>query len=365
MAPVKRSKGAPTASTTTKPVDKAATSQYPAALRFAFAVLISLITSTALYSLSSQFLSGDLATVANSSPSWLEVGGLLLWKITELGVCWIGGFDGKPNPTQRINPQSSSRKIPLTRTSITVYDTASLTLLTHSPPTSLLTLFYSIRPTSTLSSLLIDIFSTTLPFLLLGRPTALAHYPSHAPRGSLHNRSILKDPFTTLSTTLLAAAIYAITLELSFRTFLPSFLVTHFDAIRDLGVAHRGPAGLPGLLLALIPAGYASREFLFVPSTAAPPAAEDDGEGNTAFDSSTAGFVEHLYENVWGWYNSQERALMVRTVVLVTMLVGNSVVRIWSGVQGASWVGALGWASTWAVGALGVAGGFAWVEGGA
>lgn len=110
---------------------------------------------------------------------------------------------------------------------------------------------------------------------------------------------------------------------------------------------------------------------MFVPSTAAPPSPSDDtdedggeGKGKAKFDPQTAGFLEHLYENVWGWYSAGERALMVRTAVLVTMLLANSVVRVWSGVQGATLVGALGWAATWAVGVGGVAGGFAWVEGG-
>lgn len=197
-----------------------------------------------------------------------------------------------------------------------------------------------------------------MPFILL-RPVAVTHYPSHAPRGSLHNRSILTDPYTTISITLLASSIYAVLLELGFRTFVPAFLVTHFDGIRDLSVAHLGPAGLPSLLISLLPAGLASREFLFVPSTASPP---PQGSSAPTFDPATATFRDHLYENVWGWYNSRERALMVRTAMLVVMVTANTVIRVWSTIQGTDIVGATGWAGIWALGVVGVSAGFAWVE---
>src|SRR2546423_14904180 len=89
------------------------------------------------------------------------------------------------------------------------------------------------------------------------------HHPSSAAKGTLRNRPILTDPWTAISTSLLAAAIFAVLLELAFATYLPTWLITHFDFVRDLSAAHLGAAGLPALLLSLVPVTASAKMIRF------------------------------------------------------------------------------------------------------
>lgn len=69
-------------------------SRIPNALRFPTLVLASMALSSSVYSLTSQFGTGDLATVMQRRDEWWEIGGLLTWKSTELAIGWWGEYDG-------------------------------------------------------------------------------------------------------------------------------------------------------------------------------------------------------------------------------------------------------------------------------
>jgi hypothetical protein len=225
------------------------------------------------------------------------------------------------------------------------------------PHSLLLSLFYSIRPTTILFTITANIISVTAPFMLMRRVSP-THAPQSAPKGTLRNRSILTDPWTTVATSLLATAIFAVLLELSFATFLPVHLITHFTGVRDLRVTHLGAAGLPALLVALVPAGYAAREFLFVSSTGAPPS-----PGEYTFDAATSDLRQHVYHNAWGWYSSRQKELIKRTTLLAVMVVGETIIQTWGTVNGVEVWGATWYAAIWVMGVAVVGAVFDWVGG--
>ena len=107
-------------------------SKLPAFLRFPLLVLLSLTISTLLYSFVAEYTEGDLARVSRSLDQWHEVGVLVGWRTFvgldiqfwalaneecrfELGLGWFGDYDG--------------------------YDLAALSLLSHGPPVSLLSVY--------------------------------------------------------------------------------------------------------------------------------------------------------------------------------------------------------------------------------
>lgn len=233
---------------------------------------------------------------------------------------------------------------------------AAIMLISHQPTFNLLSTFYGIRPTTTLASFAITLLSTTIPFILLRRTNPF-HQPRTAPQGSISNRAILTDTPTTIYTILAAASIYSVFLYISFATWLPVHLVSHFDGIRDLRIAHSGPAGLPLLLLNLLPAGYAARDFLFVSSTGA----SQPLESRPPKESSDEYLIESIYRRTWGQLSSKTRTLTSRTVVLASMVMLNTIVQVAGTIEGASICGAVGWGAIWSLATLLIGLTFHWV----
>lgn len=237
-----------------------------------------------------------------------------------------------------------------------VYDVASLTVLTSMPVILLQGLFYRISPFVLVIDSLNALFSVAVPFSLL-RPIAPAHHPGDkSTKTALRNRAILTDPYTTVFTSVLAAAILAVLLELGFETFLPTFLIQNFEHIRTLEPAHRGSAQLPILLVGLLPAGFACRSFLFAPSTSVPA-----GEGPN-FDTQTSGLIDHIKWNLWGWYSKRQKVLIARTTVLTVLVFAETVLECVGVLAGVSVQGALAYAGLWVFGLSIVAEVLDWVS---
>jgi hypothetical protein len=214
--------------------------------------------------------------------------------------------------------------------------------LTHLPTYALLSSFYAIRPTTTLASFLITLVSTALPFALLRQPSPV-HTPSTAPDGTISNRGILTDRATTIYTSLAAGSVYAVILSASFATWLPVYLVTHFDSIPDIRTTHSGPAGLPVLLLCLLLAGYAVRDFIFAAST-----------GLSRLDEA---------HRPPGPVTGKFKVLVSRTVFLATMICLNTVVQVAGTIRGVDVQGAVGWGGIWTVATLIIGLVFGWIVG--
>ncbi|KIW15299.1 hypothetical protein PV08_05344 [Exophiala spinifera] len=300
--------------------------------KFAGVAILSIFLEAGLQTAASTVGVGDLKAISKIADAWPEIIGLLAWKILKLGIYWTAGFDA--------------------------YDVASLTLLISTPETILLGLFYDIHPTTLVASTLSSIVANSVPYFLF-RSLSPSHNPNTAPKTTLRNRPILTDPYTTVATSLLATAIFAVLLEASFATFLPSWLITHFSGLRSLEKAHLGAGGLPILLLALIPAGVASMEYLFAPSTAAASTVPATPE----FDPTTAGFAGHVYHNAWGWYSPRQKSLISRAGLLAYLIVAETIVLLWGTLKGIEFTGAAGYAGIWGVGVVLVGAALDWVGG--
>lgn len=194
--------------------------------------------------------------------------------------------------------------------------------------------------------------------MLFRRPHAV-HDPSKARADPTSKRDIIQDRQTILYTSVAGATIFAVIMYLSFSTWLPGFLVTHFDGIPDIRTAYAGPAGLPIWIITLLPAGYAARELLFVSSTGW--SLDREGEEHHRSEREGEYLVTSLYNRTWASLSPKTRILISRTVVLATMTLLNTVVQVAGTIQGAEVVGATGWGAIWAVAALSIGTYFAWV----
>ncbi|KAF2139561.1 uncharacterized protein K452DRAFT_231905 [Aplosporella prunicola CBS 121167] len=305
------------------------TSKLPAFLRFPLLVVLGFATSMALYSGASEFIDPQLRAVCRSSNEDYKVASSIAWRLAEMGLGWFASYDD--------------------------IDLISFSLLTHSPWYYLLYTFYDVQPATIAICLSIDAASLAIPTRLL-RPRAPAHNPRAAPE-AVPNRSIINDFQTVTATSLLGSAIYSVVLSAAFLTFLPSFMVVHFEGLVSLVRAHA--ASLVTLFITLAPLGYAAREFLLTPSLSAQ-THRGDAE-HEAFNPETAGLVEHLMHNFW-WGSKKTRVLIKRTATLVVFSWMHSFAHAAGVLEGGDVVGAAGYSGVWAAGSLLSGLIFRWVE---
>ena len=69
-------------------------SKIASGLRFPLVVILSFTFSSLLFSIVAEVSAGDLAAISKHTESWVEITGLLGWKVVQLAVCWFGGLDG-------------------------------------------------------------------------------------------------------------------------------------------------------------------------------------------------------------------------------------------------------------------------------
>ena len=223
------------------------------------------------------------------------------------------------------------------------------------PHLYLLTTFYGIRPTTMASCLFIDVLTTYLPFRLL-REESPTHSVEASKKGLVSNRSVINDLTVRIYTAFLAAGIYAVVVFGSFGTWLPVYLVTHFDGIRDISAAHS--AALPFLIVSFVPTGYAAREFLFTAATGAKPDAYD--KELARFNPTTATLSETIMYNLWG-YSKRTRTLIIRTATVAIAGGLHTWLQTFVAIEGAEGFGAAGWSLVWAVGAALTGAAYWWV----
>lgn len=177
-----------------------------------------------------------------------------------------------------------------------------------------------------------------------------------APKGTVANRSVINDWGVQLSTVLFATGVYSVVLLASFGTWMPKYLVTHFEGIKDISTLRSSTFLV--LCATLFPTGLAAKTFLFTPAEAAKTDAYDNKIA--AFDAETASLSETLIHNVWG-YSSRIRTLMRRTGVLIGLVGLHTWLHLYVAVEGAEGFGAAGWSSVWMIAATLTGIGFAWV----
>ncbi|KAL9127258.1 MAG: hypothetical protein Q9217_003817 [Psora testacea] len=303
-------------------------SKIPAPLQFPSLIAMSMVMSFFLYASASPYTSGDLSTVSAHRDQWWEVAGLLGWRATELGVGWWGEYD--------------------------TMDQCALTFLTHLPYLYFLTSFYKIRPTTAIFCLSIDLTATCVPFYLLRG--SLASHKLKVPKGAVANRSVVNDIGVQVFTSLFATGVYGVVVFGNFGTWMPSYLVTHFEGIKDISSLYNST--FLWLCAAFIPTGIAAKTFLFTPAIAAKPDAYD--EKATSFDPETASLMETIEYNLWG-HSKRVRTLMKRTATLAVIVGLHTWLHTYVAVDGAEGFGAAGWSSIWALAATLSGLGFWWV----
>lgn len=195
-------------------------------------------------------------------------------------------------------------------------------------------------------------FSITAPFYLL---RSVNFYNARARTSNPQTVSELAvDRSIQFYMSIFAAAVYSLIVYSSFFTWLPVYMIIHFDEVRSLDAAHN--AALPILFGACIPIGYAAKNFLFKPSIAAA------RTPTYIFNPRTATLSQTFAYNLGiGDHSSRKAVLTQRTVLLVAFSFINSFVRVFGTVEGTEAYGAAGWAALWSAAALAVGLGFAWV----
>ena len=202
------------------------------------------------------------------------------------------------------------------------------------------------------------VISKAAPFLIL-RQISPPHHPHTVHKNLIRNKSILTDPYTTLSTSLLATVIFAVSYQLSLVSFLSVFFITHFETMRSLTFAHSGTDAQIVLLLALIPAGIACTTFLFLP----PAGITKSSLQAKPFDPVTASFGSHVYHNAWGWYSLRQQELLGRTAIACVMVAVETTFQCAATIVGVDLIGAAGYAGIFsaALAVVGVV--YEWVGG--
>ncbi|KAK3073179.1 hypothetical protein LTR53_005467 [Teratosphaeriaceae sp. CCFEE 6253] len=299
-------------------------SRLPAWVRFPLVCILSLALSTLLYTVTAEFSGYELAAVSREANEEWQVGALLTRKLVELSTAWYAGYDWK--------------------------DLAGLSILSNLPLYFLLTTFYGIDTVASTFALLIDISAIAVPFALL-RPLIHAHEP-----GQDANQIVAQDRRIFFYVGLLGAAIYSVIIYSSLYTWLPVYLLVHFDGVRNMQKAH--DATLPLLLLSFLPTGWATAQFLFTPSIGSrgnPGLTDPDiFPEKTNFDPETATFMETVAFNLGfkGGFTKRAEVLVKRSTVLMTCSVANTFARVLMTIDGTEAWGAAGWAGVWGAAAL-------------
>lgn len=243
---------------------------------------------------------------------------------------------------------------PLADFSYLGYDFAALTFLSHVPYHYFLASFYLIRPTTAIGCLAIDTMAVYLPFRLLKVSSSI--HSIKTPKGVAANRIVINDFGVQVYASLFAAGIYGVIVSASYVTWLPVYLINHFDGIRDISIIHN--RNFPWLMASYIPMGFAAKVFMFTPSTAAKPDAYD--KEIAKFNPESATLSQTVIYNFWG-FSKRTRTLIKRTATVVVVGGLHTWLQTYVSLEGAEAFGAAGWSSVWAIAATWVGVAFWWV----
>ncbi|KAG9241899.1 hypothetical protein BJ878DRAFT_544778 [Calycina marina] len=286
-------------------------SKIPKPLQFPLVVLLSFTVSSLLGTLVPVAGNESLRRVTKT-PDAVGLAVLLGWRVTELAVGWFGDYDR--------------------------YDLAALSLLSQGPPLYLLGTFYNIQPQELAISLFLNLAGTYIPFALL-RPLSSAHKAGDAlppGRGDVSSDYIIQG-----ITTLLGAAIYSVTLQGAYGTFLPVTLVTHFENLVSIIPAHT--ASLVSLFPQAIVCGLAAKTFIFTPASTL-------DSSSPPFNALRATLLETFCYNIWG-FSKATKTVIKRTAALSLISGGNTFVQTFVAMEGVELLGAAGYSSVWVVAA--------------
>jgi hypothetical protein len=308
---------------TDAPLPLPSPSKLPGWLRLPLVVISSLTISAFAYSALADLTGLELAAVSRDLTAEWQVAAVLGWKVVSLIIAFSSGYDW--------------------------LDLTSLTLLSNLPYYYLLNAFYTAHDYAVLPALATDLLSIAIPFALFTRTSASA---TDARLTKAASRAIVHDWQVLALVTVFGAAIYAVTLYTSAFTWLPVYMITHFDHLRTLH-QDRGENLMLQVLLAA-PAGLATTRFLFVPAVAASNKllrSLDAIAAPAKFDTENANLVQTIAYNL-GFgpegFSARTQVLTKRTAVLVLSSFVNTFIRVFGTIEGTELLGALGWSGLWA-----------------
>lgn len=241
-------------------------------------------------------------------------------------------------------------------------DLAYLSLLNNVPHYFLLNTFFGVEYLATAIPVIIDVVTLAVPFALL-RETNSARSSGQVKTA---NQAVAQDRGVQYLTAAFGASLYAIVIYGSFTTWLPTYMIIHFDGLRSLERAHN--TGILLLLALFGPLGYAAAQFIFVPAVGSPgnPGITDPTlkPGVVPFNPETATLGQTLAWNLGlGEHGFTRRGeiLFKRTATLAASSFISTFFRAYVIVEGTELLGALGWASVWGIAAALVGVAYAWV----
>lgn len=209
---------------------------------------------------------------------------------------------------------------------------------------------------------MIDIITVAIPFALL-------RSLDYARKGGdlrSDNQIVAQDRGVQYLTAAFGAAVYAIVVYGSFGTWLPTYMIIHFDGLRSLDRAHN--TGILLLLALFGPLGYAATQFIFVPAIGS---AENPGITDHTlkpriipFNPQTATLGQTIAYNLGfsgAGLTPRGEILFKRTVILAASSFVSTFVRSYVTVEGTELFGALGWAAVWGSAAALVGVAYGWV----
>ncbi|KAF2172222.1 hypothetical protein M409DRAFT_17460 [Zasmidium cellare ATCC 36951] len=308
----------------------------PQQLRFPAAVLMTFSLSSLLLTLSSPVTGPELAAVSRDLTTAWHITAMVIWKVAELWIAWYACYD--------------------------YLDLAYLTLLNNVPHYFLLNTFYGIDLFTAILPLAIDIITITLPFAVFRRLNS-----GHAdPESKTVNQQVVQDKSIQTLVTVFGSAVYTIVVFACFKSWIPTYMVTHFGGLRSLTKAH--DANVVLFLTLFLPLGFAASQFIFVPAIASAvnPGLTDPNivPEKVPFNPQTATLGQTLAYNLGfseAGFTPRAEIVAKRTLILSACSFTNSFVRAYFVIEGTEVFGALGWASVWAL-AAGITGvGFAWI----
>ena len=190
----------------------------------------------------------------------------------------------------------------------------------------------------------IDLVATATPFYLLRK--TLASHSFRTPKNAVANRSVINDWSVHIFTSLFATCVYAVVVSGSFGTWLPKYLVTHFEGIKDISSLYNST--FIWLVAAFLPIGVAVKTFLFTPSIAAKP--DFNAKEIASFNAETATLRQTIAYNLWG-KSERVKVLVQRTGTLAATVGLNTWLHTYMAVDGSEGAGAAGWSAVWAIAA--------------
>ncbi|CZT18622.1 uncharacterized protein RCC_04466 [Ramularia collo-cygni] len=311
-------------------------SRLPAAVRFPLAVLVSFGLSATLRSLTAELIGPELAAVSRDLTEGWQIGAMFAWKVAELAIAWYACYD--------------------------YVDLAYLSLLNNVPYYFLLNTFFGVDYLATAIPMVIDVTALAIPFAFLRS----LNYARRGGQVKNANQAVAQDRGVQYLIAAFGASIYAIVVYGSFTTWLPTYMIVHFDGLRSLERAHN--TGILLLLALFGPLGYAATQFIFVPAIGSPgnPGITDPAlkPGKVAFDPQTATIGQTVAWNLGlgeSGLTHRGEILLKRTATLAASSFISNFVRSYVIIEGTELLGALGWASVWGSAAALVGLAYAWV----